>query len=559
MLKEMAIRYANDVIEGREPTTKYVKIQCQWFLRDLERIESDEFPYFIDEDFIDTVEGILALLNFATGIDTQGKTVLEGLHDFQGFFLFNVFGWKFKSKPYKDRYQDVDMFCPRKSAKSFLNAIVLIILLLTEENYSEFYSISVDRSLAGEIKKAISQVLEASPHIFKYFTIPKTLSGKIVCKLNQNFYQPRTADPTRNNGLRGSSIIMDEVGSFTDVGNIQAMKSGQLSVRNARRFKLTTAYPESNSIYLEDLSYIKKVFDGHIEDDRMFALLYYAEEGEEWSDLGILQANPLKIPENIEEIKRNRQKALESPLEREEFLCKHQNIFLSTNSAESYVTIEDLRKCRIESFDWNGKQVWCGLDLSLTTDNCCVSFVTVDDDLNIYGEAFVFIPSLRIEEKNRFEKIRYEEFIKAGKCFAVGDMTVDYNAIEDFCFSLEEKFGVTIMGFSYDRYNALSTAQKLDKVYRTVECKQHASILHPATKLLREAILNQKFHYTPNKLLELNFQNARCTYNNNMDMYVNKKRSDGKVDVVTSLLNAVYLLQTDVIFNADQDWGVQVI
>ena len=29
---------------------------------------------------------------------------------------------------------------------------------------------------------------------------------------------------------------------------------------------------------LEELAYIKKVFDGLIEDDRMFALLYYAEK-----------------------------------------------------------------------------------------------------------------------------------------------------------------------------------------------------------------------------------------------------------------------------------------
>ena len=56
------------------------------------------------------------------------------------------------------------------------------------------------------------------------------------------------------------------------------MKSGQLSVKNPMRFKLTTAYQEDQSIMLEELAYIKKVFDGLIEDERMFALLYYAED-----------------------------------------------------------------------------------------------------------------------------------------------------------------------------------------------------------------------------------------------------------------------------------------
>ena len=39
-----------------------------------------------------------------------------------------------------------------------------------------------------------------------------------------------------------------------------------------------------------------------------------------------------------------------------------------------------------------------------------------------------------------------------------------------------------------------------------------------------------------------NFENARCVYDTNMNMYVNKKKSNGKVDMVVALINAVYLL-----------------
>ena len=51
--------------------------------------------------------------------------------------------------------------------------------------------------------------------------------------------------------------------------------------------------------------------------------------------------------------------------------------------------------------------------------------------------------------------------------------------------------------------------------------------------------------------MEINFQNARCTYDTNLNRYVNKKRSNGKVDMVAALLNAVYLLQQDIIFGDD--------
>ena len=135
------------------------------------------------------------------------------------------------------------------------------------------------------------------------------------------------------------------------------------------------------------------------------------------------------------------------------------------------------------------------------------------------------------------------------KCIACGDRTVDYSVIEQFVFDIEAKYDVTIMAIGYDRYNALSSAQKWAQKYNTVEIRQHSSILHAPTKLLQEKILNGQFQYEPNALLEINFQNARCTEDTNKNKYVNKKKSNGKVDMVVSLINAVYLLQQDVFLN----------
>lgn len=559
MLFRMACEYANDVLDGKEVANRYVKKQCQIFLDDLEKQHNDDFAYYMDLDQIEVVEGILSLLNFATGIGVTGKTVLEGLVGFQAFFFVNVFGFRFKSNPEKFKNRDITLFICRKNGKTWLVAILFIILLLTEDEYSEFYSICKDRELAGLVKTMIAQVLNGSPAIAKYFVVPKTMSGKVLCKLTNSFYQPRTADATANNGLRSSAFIADEIGAFKDYDNINAMQSGQLSVKNPLRFKITTAYPEDQSIMLEELAYIKKVFNGAIDDERMFALLYYAEDEHLWDEIGLLQANPLRIEENYVEIRDNRKEAIEKPKVRAEYLCKHMNHFMPSNAGEEYVNVDDLRQCKIKEFDWSGRQVWIGLDLALTTDNCAYSMVT-EEDLKIYADSFAFVPTDRIEEKNRVEKINYYDFIKTGKCFACGDMVIDYNFIEEMILAIEEKHNVIIMGVGYDRYNCLSTAQKLEKAgLKTVEVKQHSSVLHPATKLLREKILNKEFFYTENELMEINFQNAKVVENNNRDIYVNKKKSTGKVDMVASMINAVYLLQMDVIFNPDADWAIQLI
>ena len=67
----------------------------------------------------------------------------------------------------------------------------------------------------------------------------------------------------------------------------------------------------------------------------------------------------------------------------------------------------------------------------------------------------------------------------------------------------------------------------------------------------------QKFAYDANRLLEINFQNARCTEDTNLNKYVNKKKSAGKVDMVVSLINAVYLLQQDLLYGGN-DFVVQI-
>jgi phage terminase large subunit-like protein len=180
--------------------------------------------------------------------------------------------------------------------------------------------------------------------------------------------------------------------------------------------------------------------------------------------------------------------------------------------------------------------------------------------LKIYADTIAFVPTDRIPEKNRLEKINYQDFIDEGKCHACGDSVIDYGFVEQILLEIEEKYGVTVMGFSYDRYNCLSTAQKLESAgYKTVEAKQHSSVLHPATKLLKEKILNKEFFYTPNTLLEINFQNARVIEDNNKNLYMNKKKSQGKVDCVAALINSIYILQLDVIFNPESDWAVQII
>lgn len=553
MLYEKAMQYAEDVICGKEITTNEVKKQCEWFFRDMQRQKNDDYPYYFDKDVAVKIENLLRLMNFATGIGIIGKSVYEGLEGFQAFFLANIFCWRYKTEKDKFRYREATLFIPRKNAKTFICALIIIILMLTEDEYSEFYSICLDRDLAGEVKKAISQIINASPALQKYFKIPKTLSGRVECTITHSFYQPRTSQANSNNAIRPSAFIADECGAFKDNANIAAMKSGQLSVRNPLMFKLTTAYAEDKSIMLEELDYLKKIYNELEFDDRLFALLYYAPEEHLWDDIGLEMANPLRIKENYNEIRESRKKAIAKPSERVEFLTKHMNYFMPSCSGEEFIALNKLKKCinLRGKFDWSGRDVYLGLDLALSNDNVSVSMVTVEDDI-IFAKSWCFIPKGRKEEKNRTERTNYDRFIEEGDCFACGDEIISYAFVEKFICEIEEKYGVNVVQIGYDRWNCVSTAEKLEEAgYTTVEVKQHSSILHQPTKLLQESILERKFSYDGSRLYEINFQNARCVEDTNLNKYVNKKKSNGKVDMVVSTIIAIYLLQQDMLFGDD--------
>ena len=114
---------------------------------------------------------------------------------------------------------------------------------------------------------------------------------------------------------------------------------------------------------------------------------------------------------------------------------------------------------------------------------------------------------------------------------------------------------MTVKALGYDRYNALSSAQKWEggnggerAGINCIQIRQHSDTLNAPTKLLYEKIVNKEFEYEANTLYEINFENARCTYDTNLNRYVHKKKSNGKVDMVMATLNATYLLQRDILF-----------
>lgn len=541
-------------------TPKYVKLQMKDFIK---ICEGKDNKYIVSEKKVKQVENVLKLLIMPKGLKA-GKTLYECTTGYQWFFYIAILCTVYRNNPNKRRYETGILEICRKNFKTYTIATIFILLFLTEPQFSKFYSVAPDGSLSREIREAIAETIRSSPKIYEFKDKKrfKILRDYIKFNPTQITYTPLSYSTSRMDGKLPNAFCADEVGALPNSYPIQAMRSGQLNILNKLGFIISTKYPTIDNPFEDEVKYTKRVLDGLEKDETRFGLLYEPDKTKNWEtdDLILKQANPvaLEIPEIWEDLLKKRAYAIAVENARENFVTKHCNIIYQGVGTETYVDVKEVQECKVAKVEWQGRVVYLGIDLSETNDNTSVSMVTVDDDNKILAESFAFIPEGRIEEKQAAEKVNYRELLNSGKVIACGDKVIDYSIVEDFILGLEDKYGVQIQAIGYDRWNALSTAQKLEKAgYNLVEIRQHSSVLHPPTKLLKEKILNKEFQYENNRLLEINFQNAKCVYDTNKNQYVNKKKSNGKVDMVVSLINAVYLLQQDVFLN-QMDFTIQV-
>ena len=549
------VKYCENVLNEQINAPKYVKKQCRIYL---DIFQDKDVKYCINFTKRELISSITKLIVVSRGL-AVGKSVYEVLKGWQWLFIFAVLTVVFREDTEKRRYQTGILEICRKNGKTFLIAVIFLILFLTEPKFSKFYSVAPDGALSREIKTQMKELILSSPLLVKHF---KIRNNDILCYINSNDFFPLNFSVSRLDGKLPNAFVADEVGALPTMYPIEAMRSGQLNIKNKLGCIISTKYPTINNPFEDIVEGAKRVLDGVDNNDKIFALLYEPDDTKNWetNDSILEQGNPLalEVPEIMDDLKQKRHDAIVMPSARENFLVKHCNIIYSGLGTETYIPIDDIINCEVDNINWNGRTVYVGVDLSETEDNTAVAMVALDDDEEtILIKSISFIPEGRIEEKSRLEKVNYRQHIRDGSCIACGDRIIDYSVVEEYVFEIEKKFGCKVAYIGFDRRNAMSSAQKWNEKYETVEIRQHSSVLHPAFKLLKEKVVSGKVKIERSYLTVLNFQNTRIRYDTNMNIYADKKRSKGKIDEVFAIIDAVYLLNQFELLgkNSEMDWG----
>lgn len=556
MIKEnKAYKYAEWCVNDNSGKVgKYVKKQAKLWLDIVDGID--------DEAYIDMSDFnlICKILKLMIHPDTR-ETMYDSLEDYQWFFIIAVLCTR--SKENNSRYYETGLLeISRKNFKTFTSAIVFIILLIIEPQFSRFFSVAPNYKLSCELKLAVDKIIKCSSALRDKFKINNDI---VRCNITDSEYTPLAYSNDSLDGKLAAVFNIDEAGLLPDYP-LEAMRSSQITLKDKLGIIISTQYPNDNNVMLTEIDISKKTLDRMIENKRYFALLYEPNEEirADWrtDDNVIYQSNPVSVNNEaiFNEIVKKRTMAIEYESKRENYLCKHNNIQYKSQGTEGYINSEQIQACKSDKkIDWTGREVYLGIDLASSDDNTGVSMVSYDYSTEtILGKSWAFIPSERVTEKSNREKVNYNKEIDLGNCFSCGEDTISYNFVRDFIMSIEEKYGVKVVGIGYDLRDINSVREDLKKFYDLIEVRQHSSVLHSPIKWLRESILNKKFAYNENKLLEINFTNCVQVEDTNLNKYLNKKKSKGKIDMVMSMINALYLLQQQVVLGQDNSWSIQI-
>lgn len=558
--KTRAYKYAQQCIADESgKTPKYVKLQAEEWIA----IANGEREYA--RISISRCKQFKKILKLMVHPDL-GCNMYEGLEPYALLLIYAAFG-TVKSDGSRF-YKTIILEIARKNFKTFTSAVIFIIGSLIEPKFSRLFSVAPDYKLSSELRLAVRKIIKSSPALIKHYKITRDM---ITCKVTETEYTPLAYSNDRMDGRLANMFLADEAGGM-DAYPIEAMRSSQITLKSKLGIIISTQYPTDNNAMDSEIDFAKKVLDGLEPNNGIFALLFEPDEEIrlDWQtdDNVIYQANPAAVDNEtiFDDLCDKRRMAILYEDKRENFLCKHLNIKYKSLGTEGYIEVNRFQECKIP-FDpdfWQGRDVYIGVDLSQTEDNTAVAMVTLSDD-KIYAMVFGFIPKGKIDIKSDKEKVSYRALIKAGDCIATGtedDEIIDYGEVERFVMGLRDKYGVNIIQLGYDRYNAISSVQKWEAAEDPIECveiRQHSSILHVPTKLLYEYVYQKQFCYAENRMLEINISNSRCTRDTNLNRYVNKKKSAGKVDMVVALINAIYLLNVNEILDSTGGGFVQML
>jgi len=546
----LAEAYVDDVLAGRVPVGRFVRLACERHRRDLE--EGAERGIYFDRQAGAVAISFFGMLRHWKGEWGTGNGELLQLTPAQQFWIWSLFGWKRAdgSRRFRKGYLEVG----RKNGKTTLAAGVGLYLAFAEgEPGAEVYSAATKKDQAKISHRDAVEMVRRTPQLRKLVGVMRDNLHEVR---TGSKFEPLASDYNSLDGLNVHGAICDELHAWPQPELWGVLNTGTGARRQPLMLAITTAGVDQNGICFAQRNYVTQILKNVVEDDSYWGIIYTMDMRTDWPDLA--EDDDWKNPENwkksnpllgvskkysaMEEAARE---AAAKPSELNQFLRWHLNVW--TQAVTRWVNPVGWAACgrvAVDEEELTGRVCYGGLDLSKTQD--ITAFVLVfppeaDRDESEYKVLCRFwLPEERMSDRVRRDQVPYDVWARLGFLTLTPGNVVDYAYIVHELRELRERYEIAEIAF--DRWGATLISQQLQEIGGdewVVPFGQGFASMSPPMAELGNLIAAKKLAHGNNPVLTWMGDNLVASEDPAGNIKPDKSRSREKIDGMVALIMAL--------------------
>jgi phage terminase large subunit-like protein len=523
--------YASQVTKGHIPACKEIIQACQRFIDDFNR----DFEYQYDASKAESACKFIQNLPHTKGRWAAKKQDLT-LEGWQKFIVCNLFGWV--NSAGLRRFRKAYLKICRKNGKSAMAAAIGHYLFSKDGEFgAEIYSGATTEKQAWEVFGPARLMALRTPDYTEKYGIEVNAKNLTIIE-NGSKFEPLIGKP--GDGASPSCAIVDEYHEHDTDDFVETMETGMGAREQPLLLMITTAGNNISAPCYDMETECKKMLDGVFDDDRIFALIYGIDAGDDWTDPAILQkANPnFDVSVSGEFLLAQQKEAIRSAAKQNAFKRKHLNMWVGANSA--FLNMEDVRRCAevLDINDFIGDECIIPVDLASKIDIVATPKVfkrEIDGKDHYYFFSKFYIPEeTALDPKND----HYQKWVNDGFLRATDGNEVDFNEIQADIKADMDTHGAKEI--TYDPWRATQMAQGLQTDgANIIEFRNTVPNMSPAMYEMEAAIISGRFHYDSNPVMTWMLSNLVAKIDAKDMVFPRKQKPENKIDGVIALIMAV--------------------
>ncbi|PWJ73838.1 phage terminase large subunit-like protein [Pseudaminobacter salicylatoxidans] len=532
----IATGYAKEVVAGKIAACKWVRLACKRHLDDLKK--GKQFEYRFDFRAAQAACQFIELMPHTKGSwAARGEKLV--MQPWQVFMTCSIFGWISKADGFR-RFRRAMLLVPRKNGKSaWAAAIGLYMLTADGEHGAEVFSGATNEKQAYEVFRPAKLMAQRNPDFREFYGV-EVNAKSIFCAEDGGRFEPVIGKP--GDGSSPSCAIIDEYHEHDTDAMLETMATGMGARDQSMILVITTAGSNIAGPCYAMMQEARRMLEGIIEDDGLFALLYGIDPDDDWTTPEALQkANPnfgVSVGEKF--LLTEQRRAINNARHVSAFKTKHLNEWV--NAKEAFFNVQRWIESEADGLklsDFAGQPCRIGLDLASKVDVAAMEITFGLDECDcpkaaeLIGAGFRFarfgryyLPSAAIEKG---ENEHYQAWHRDGLIVQSDGEMNDMTMIRDDILGIRDRHQLLEVAYDPDQARMMVSELQAEGITCTevfATMKNFSEPMKEMDGLIRERAIA----HDGDPIFTWMLSNVVTKANHRDQVYPRKERDENKID-----------------------------